>query len=115
MMQALKRLIGTKLRGLIVVPTRELVGQAREDEQALLVEQHMVYDPEQYNKERERPIDWTTFGLEDVLTEPEEGTPANYVKKFLWKGDILITTPGRLVEHLRSTPGFNLDDVQWVV
>lgn len=138
LIQALKKLIGTKLRGLIVVPTRELVVQTREvceacaagtslriatalgskalkDEQARLVEKYMVYDPEQYKKECERPIDWMTFGLEDILAQPEEDTPANYVQKFLWKVDILITTPGRLVEHLRSTPGFNLDDVQWVV
>jgi ATP-dependent RNA helicase DDX51/DBP6 len=139
LIQALKDLVGTKLRGLVVVPTRELVAQAREicevcaagtsmriatalgskalkEEQNALVEQHTVYDPEQYKKEREQPIDWTTFGLEDILTQSDEDArTAHYVKKFSSKADVLITTPGRLVDHLRSTPGFNLDDVQWVV
>jgi ATP-dependent RNA helicase DDX51/DBP6 len=139
MIQALKNLVGRKLRGLIVVPTRELVAQAREvcevcatgtnvriatalgsralkDEQNALIEEHVVYDPEQYNSEREKPIDWTDFGLEHLLARSEEDSlMANYVKKFASKVDVLITTPGRLVDHLRSTPGFNLDDVQWVV
>jgi ATP-dependent RNA helicase DDX51/DBP6 len=139
LVQALEGFVGTKLRGLIVVPTRELVAQAREvcevcaagtsvriatalgskalkDEQNILIEQHTVYDPEQYKRDREKPTDWTTFGLEDILAQSDEDTPmTNYVKKFSSKVDVLITTPGRLVDHLRSTPGFNLDDVQWLI
>ena len=139
MIQALKDFAGTKLRGLIVVPTRELVAQAREvcevcsagmnirvatalgskalkDEQNALVESHLVYDPEQYINGREQPVDWTSLGLEDILSQSDEAAPpAYYVKKFTSKVDVLITTPGRLVDHLRSTPGFTLDDVQWVV
>ena len=139
MIQALKDFAGTKLRGLVVVPTRELVAQAREvcefcsagmnvrvatalgskalkDEQNALVESHLVYDPEQYMNDREQPVDWTSLGLEDILSQSDEAAPpANYVKKFTSKVDVLITTPGRLVDHLRSTPGFTLDNVQWVV
>jgi ATP-dependent RNA helicase DDX51/DBP6 len=139
MIQALRNLVGTKLRGLIVVPTRELVAQAREvcevcaagtnvriatalgsralkDEQNILIEEHTVYDPEQYISEREKPINWTNFGLEHLLAHSEDDSlMANCVKKFASKVDVLITTPGRLVDHLRSTPGFNLDDIQWVV
>jgi ATP-dependent RNA helicase DDX51/DBP6 len=139
LVQALKDLVGTKLRGLIVVPTRELVAQVREvcevcaagtslriatalgskalkDEQKILIEQHTVYNPEQYKREREKPIEWSTFGLEDILAQSDEDTPTtNYVKRFSSKVDVLITTPGRLVDHLRSTPGFNLDDIQWLI
>jgi ATP-dependent RNA helicase DDX51/DBP6 len=31
------------------------------------------------------------------------------------KIDVLITTPGRLVEHVRTTPGFDLTWVKWLV
>lgn len=31
------------------------------------------------------------------------------------KVDVLVCTPGRLVEHLKSTVGFNLDDLEWLV
>ena len=29
--------------------------------------------------------------------------------------DILVTTPGRLVEHLRNTPGFTLHHLRYLV
>jgi len=29
--------------------------------------------------------------------------------------DIVVSTPGRLVEHLNHTPGFILDDLQYLV
>lgn len=29
--------------------------------------------------------------------------------------DVLITTPGRLVEHIRGTPGFELQHLRWLV
>src|SRR5690606_30817032 len=29
--------------------------------------------------------------------------------------DILITTPGRLVEHIKTTPGLDFDTLRWLV
>ena len=140
LIEALKEMPIKKLRGLIIVPTRELVKQAREvcemcaagtklqiatavgskslkEEQTMLVEKVKRYDPRQYKAEQGAPIDWlnTRLGdlMQEVIDEPEE--EIDYVTNYESKVDILICTPGRLVDHLRSTKGFNLDYVQWLI
>lgn len=143
MVQSLRSKPVTRLRGLIVVPTRELVNQVREsldlcspssglkvatavgsktlrEEQSLLVEKSQRYDPEAYKAEQEKEIDedeelldWDfdkKFGSEDDL-----GIFYNHVVEYTSKVDILICTPGRLVEHVQSTTGFTLQHVQWLV
>lgn len=140
MIQHLKKLATTKLRGLIVVPTRELVRQAKEtcdtsaagtsikiatalgskslhDEQQALVEKYEVYDPEEYKEQQDAPVDWSEVNLADMLSEldnEKEGV-VDFVPKYRSKVDVLICTPGRLVDHIRSTKGFTLDDVLWLV
>lgn len=140
MIQHLRNLATTKLRGLIVVPTRELVRQAREtcetsaagtsikittalgsrslhDEQQALVESYEVYNPVEYRKQQDAPINWSQFDLEEILSEFENEKKAspNFITRYRSKVDVLICTPGRLVDHIRSTKGFTLDDVQWLV
>ncbi|KAG9784606.1 P-loop containing nucleoside triphosphate hydrolase protein, partial [Aureobasidium melanogenum] len=133
--------VGTKLRAVIVVPTRELVKQVREtceicasgtslkiatavgsksikEEQDMLVAEEKIYDPEQYRKEQASPIDWCSLSLGKTIQRCNSEDPTDsigYVTRYSSKVDLLITTPGRLVDHLRSTPGFNLDDVRWLV
>ncbi|KKY37923.1 putative dead deah box helicase [Diaporthe ampelina] len=135
----------TRIRGLIVVPTRELVMQAEEvcnacsavfvgrgrkpvkvgismgnkqfeQEQADLVEEYERYDPEGYQKYLERKFDEDSW-LDD-LTNPR-GPPTEplpyHVIDYASKVDILICTPGRLVDHIKRTPGFTLDYVRWLV
>ena len=137
----LQDLPGTKLRAVIVVPTRELVKQARVlfeacsagtplrlatavgsksliEEQLMLIEEEQVYDPEEYEKWQQSPIDWSTFSLAKLAQNTKDKHPADsvgYITHFRSKVDVLITTPGRLVDHLRSTPGFTLDHVRWLV
>lgn len=143
MVQSLRNRPVTRLRGLIVVPTRELVNQAKEsldscsagsglkiatavgsksfrEEQTVLVEKGQRYDPEAYKAEQEKEVDedeelmdWNfdkKFGSNDELE-----LFYNHIVEYTSKVDILVCTPGRLVEHIQSTTGFTLEHVQWLV
>ncbi|GKT98396.1 atp-dependent rna helicase dbp6 [Fusarium langsethiae] len=143
----------TRLRALVVLPTRELVKQAQdtfelcarafdggdrkrvrvgvsvgsqsfEDEQKAFIDQELRYDPEAYKKlqdevQQQNPLKLglsATDSLNDLEdTDPRLSSKNGYVVDFLSKIDILICTPGRLVEHMEQTPGFSLDYVRWLV
>jgi ATP-dependent RNA helicase DDX51/DBP6 len=141
-----------RLRGVVIMPTRELVIQAREvfnicadafangnrrrvkigtavgsenfkSEQAVLMSQELRYDPEGYQEqERRMNAKWESsdYGSdidEDiVLCDDDNISPLpDHVMDHVSKIDILVCTPGRLVEHLKSTPGFAIQDVNWLV
>ena len=132
----------TRLRGLIVVPTRELVAQARKtlymsgagtgikvgtavgtkfmkDEQRSLIQENQRRDPVAYQAGREKKLQedeqmmmWDDDPdeiLDDALCRPD------HVLEYTSKVDVLICTPGRLVDHIKSTKGFHLHHVQWLV
>ena len=142
MIEALRSEPVTKLRGLIVVPTRELVNQVKEtlelyrggsglkigtavgsrslkDERALLIHKGRRFDPGAYKADQEKEIeeekwmDWESdkqFGPDD-----DPCLPPKCIVQYTSMVDILVCTPGRLVEHIQSTTGFTLEDVQWLV
>lgn len=132
----------TRLRALVVLPTRELVRQAREtfelcakaceardrkrarigiavgsqtlkSEQEALIEQESRYDPARYHELLEEED--TLLSVLDPNSNRRLGIWEGQVIEFSSKVDVLICTPGRLVEHLEQTPGFSLDDVRWLV
>ena len=142
MVEALRDKPVTRLRGLVVVPTRELVNQAREtlelcsnnsgltigtafgsktlkEEQEALIGRDQRYDPDAYRQEQtremdedERLLDWDEDRLDTSSTEEQL---VDYVVDYYSNVDILVCTPGRLIEHLEHTRGFTLDHIQWLV
>ncbi|KAI9838061.1 MAG: hypothetical protein M1819_006216 [Sarea resinae] len=130
-----------KLRGLIVVPTRELVTQACDvcdliaagsglqigtavgsrhlrAEQELLIKKGQKYDPEGYRNIQSASEDWRSKGrYDDRDLSVEEGLDIlpDHVVEYSSKVDILICTPGRLVDHMRSSKGFTLNHVSWLI
>ncbi|SCZ94641.1 BZ3500_MvSof-1268-A1-R1_Chr12-3g04016 [Microbotryum saponariae] len=97
--------IVTCLRALIVLPTRDLVGQVRETFEA-------------FSKGLGLKIG-TATGQHSFTHEQTSLVGENASTSFLQGGsslvDILIVTPGRLMDHLRSTPGFSLQHLRYLV
>jgi ATP-dependent RNA helicase DDX51/DBP6 len=141
--------IVTRLRTLVVLPTRELAAQAKEafelcaaawgeerghkrvkiavsigsqvfkQEQDALVDRCMRYDPPARKKLRARDSDVDEEEDDDLedLSDGEgfDDLLPGHVWEYTSKVDVLICTPGRLVEHMAQTPGFSLDHVRWLV
>ncbi len=140
MVESMRQRVVAKLQGLVVVPTRELVAQAREiaelcavgtglkigtavgnhsfvAEQEMLVKKGRRYDPEKYKILQARAKERILYGAaeQDAYLDDAVDMLPGHVPEYESKVDILISTPGRLVEHIQSTTGFSLDDVRWLV
>jgi ATP-dependent RNA helicase DDX51/DBP6 len=140
LVQILKTKLVTRLRAIIVVPTRELVSQARKEaetvaagtgvrvgvafggkslkeEQVLLVGQDQRYDPDEYKRMEEvaRSRFETGFDEDDSLVSDLNSLLPGHVYEQYSKVDILICTPGRLVEHINSTVGFSLQHLEYLI
>ncbi|KAH6724516.1 P-loop containing nucleoside triphosphate hydrolase protein [Leptodontidium sp. MPI-SDFR-AT-0119] len=149
MVEDLSRYSTRGLRGLIVMPTRELVTQAQqvseicasafargdgythrvkigtavgnetmEVERRNLMGDHLAYDVGLYESDLVKAnAPWASIQDESRLfgREQPQSTIRGDVIKSWPQVDILICTPGRLVEHLKSTPGFSVSNLQWLV
>ena len=146
LMESLRGRAAIQLRGVIVVPTRELVAQAREVceiccagsdlrvqsavgsrpfkvEQEDLIEKVLEYDAALAADHRTE--DQVTLG--DTEYDPAtddldvEALHSGFVGiqghrvTYQLRADVLVCTPGRLVDHIRHTRGFRLDHLEWLV
>lgn len=138
--EALKDRATPALSALIVVPTRQLVDQALRaaeelcvgtklkvgtavgsvplaTEQKQLVRLRAQYDPERAQILHKRASQqWETgFSMRGGIMDDLMTMPIDHVPQYDTTVDILICTPGRLVEHVESTTGFLLRSVRWLV
>lgn len=138
--EALKESAGPTLSAIIIVPTRKLVDQAVDvaqllcegttinigtalgasplaTEQEQLVKRRATYDPDAARLGHELADQQMRTGyipnqgvLDDLMA-----MPLDHVPHYESGVNILICTPGRLVEHLEYTTGFTLAFVRWLV
>ncbi|KAI4147898.1 MAG: hypothetical protein LQ340_005328 [Diploschistes diacapsis] len=143
--KALKDKPVRKLRAVIVVPTRELVDQVKDtfqqcnagleigvavgskslkQEQATIIRKVWRFDRQAYKVEQKRlsqadPWDWLDEPMDDDSDDNDDDDPLaelpNMVAAYKSNVDVLICTPGRLVDHVRTTNGFTLEHLQWLI
>ncbi|KAF1844364.1 P-loop containing nucleoside triphosphate hydrolase protein [Cucurbitaria berberidis CBS 394.84] len=138
--EALKDRAVPTLSAIIVVPSRQLVNQALQvaeelcagtkirvgtalgnvafaSEQKQLVKLRAQYDPKAAKELHERASRHfqTGFVEKGGIFDDLKEMPLDHVPRYDSCVDILICTPGRLVEHIENTTGFLLNAVRWLV
>lgn len=103
---AILRFISTRIvkriRALVVVPTKELSLQVKK-----------VFDAVIKNVNLENPISVALSSGYSSFEQDEETIIDKNTKQFV--ADILIATPGRLVDHIDRTEGFTLEHLRFLV
>lgn len=98
-------------------------------EQDALIRKGRRYDPEEYRRLMAKADEIVRCEYDSELKDQDEESEKiekgtimdtvrmlpDHVPAYMSNADILICTPGRLVEHLNNTLGFGLDDVTWLV
>ncbi|CAZ85550.1 unnamed protein product [Tuber melanosporum] len=97
--QALSTRVVTRLRAVIVVPTRELVSQVHSVACSLSTGNSLKIGTAVGSK---------ALPLEQAQLVGEGGNGGSKI-------DVLVCTPGRLVEHIKTTKGFTLKFLRWLV
>ncbi|ODQ55381.1 DEAD-domain-containing protein, partial [Saitoella complicata NRRL Y-17804] len=102
--EALSTRVVTRLRCLIVLPTRELVTQVRETFEQIAGGSGLKIGTSTGQR---------SFANEQTMLcgQPTD-KPLRGGKSLV---DILICTPGRLVDHIQQTPNFTLQHLRWLV
>jgi ATP-dependent RNA helicase DDX51/DBP6 len=138
--EALKDRAVPVLSAIVVVPSRQLVNQALQvaeelcagtkikvgtalgnvafaTEQKQLVKMRPQYDPRRAQELQEKASRQRQTGFMERggLYDDLRGMSLDHVPRYDSGVDILICTPGRLVEHIEHTTGFLLNSVRWLV
>ncbi|KDQ19346.1 hypothetical protein BOTBODRAFT_62759 [Botryobasidium botryosum FD-172 SS1] len=102
-LETLSSRVVTRLRALIVLPTRDLVSQVRETFEALCkgrgLKIGVATGQHSFSQEQMQLVGDSEFPLQGGQS----------------KVDILICTPGRLMDHLKETPNFTLQHLRFLV
>ncbi|KAF9266507.1 DEAD-domain-containing protein [Marasmius fiardii PR-910] len=101
--EVLSSRIVTRLRALVVLPTRDLVTQVRETFEAI---------------SKGRGLKIGTATGQHSFAQEQSQLVADRTSSLLGgssKVDILICTPGRLIDHLVETPNFSLQHLRFLV
>ncbi|KAK4700597.1 ATP-dependent RNA helicase DDX51/DBP6, partial [Phenoliferia sp. Uapishka_3] len=102
--ETLEKRVVTRLRALVVLPTRDLVAQVRATFEA-------------FGKGTGLKVGTATgqhsFAHEQAALVGEG--PFENLEGGASQIDILIATPGRLMDHIRATPGFSLQHLRYLV
>lgn len=102
------RSIGTL--AIIIAPTRELAKQISDVLEALL---QLRLRPENESADETTSTRYTRWLVSGLLIG---GTTRTHEKARLRKGvPILVSTPGRLLDHLQNTSSFNVGKCRWLV
>ncbi|GAA5905577.1 hypothetical protein JCM8208_005775 [Rhodotorula glutinis] len=102
--ETLQHRVVTRLRALVLLPTRDLVGQVRETFESYLKGTGLKVGVAtgQHSFAHEQNV----LVGESVPADCEGGQS---------QVDILIATPGRLIDHLKATKGFSLQHLRFLV
>lgn len=125
-----------RLRALILLPTRDLVNQVRETLDSLNkglggpngdLKVGICMGNSSFANEQNMLVEKRKNYLSSDLDEDEEDLDQGFDKEserreisgdgYLYssKVDILLATPGRLIDHLKSTKGFNLKHLRFLI
>ena len=101
--QCMQQVVVRRLRALVILPTRDLASQVSHVfhtfSKGTNVKVGLVTGQQRFTKEQQMLV---------VQCQVDGGEKESLV-------DILVTTPGRLVDHVTSTPGFSLKHVRFIV
>ncbi|KAG0098162.1 ATP-dependent RNA helicase dbp6 [Podila epicladia] len=108
--EILSQRVVTRLRALVVLPTRDLCVQVKE-----------TFDT--FVKGTDLKIATSTgqnsFAHEQGVLVGDNNSTVTGTPEDSWGGhsrvDVLITTPGRLIDHIKSTPNFTLQHLRFLV